>query len=274
MHEPMLTLENIRLVYNRGRADEVTALDHLDLALDPGEFVTVVGSNGAGKSSTVQIISGAQRPTKGRVRVKGRDVTAWPDYRRASMVARVFDDPRVGSAPDLSIEDNLALAMSRGRRRTLRFSTNATRRNRMRDELSRLGLGLEDRLHDPMGLLSAGQRQSITMIMAGLATPDVLLLDEHLAALDPATAARVLTLTADLVAEMGCTTLMITHNMEHALRLGSRMLVMSRGRVIADVPQARKQHMEAAHVVDLMVGAGDELTDRILIPELQTEGAM
>lgn len=273
MSEPMLTLEGIRLVYNRGRVDEVTAIDHLDLSFDPGEFVTVVGSNGAGKSSSVQIISGAQRPTQGRVMIRGKDVTRWPDYRRASMVARVFDDPRVGSAPDLSIEDNLSLAMNRGRRRTLRFSINAARRARMRDELARLGLGLEDRLHDPMGMLSAGQRQSITMIMAGLTAPDVLLLDEHLAALDPATAARVLTLTGDLVAEMGCTALMITHNMEHALAMGSRMLVMSRGRVIADMEHERKRLMDTSDVVALMVDAGDVLTDRILLPELQPEGA-
>jgi len=264
----MLQLDDVRLVYNRGRVDEVVALRGLDLSLEPGEFVTVVGSNGAGKSSTVQIVSGSARPTSGRVRMGGKDVTAWPDYRRAGIVSRVFDDPRVGSAPDLSIEDNLALAMARGRRRTLRLSLGASRRAAMRDRIARLGLGLEDRLHDRVGLLSAGQRQSLTMVMAGLVAPQVLLLDEHLAALDPATAARVLALTSELVAEMGCTTIMVTHNMDHALSMGDRLLVMSRGRIVSDVAGREKASLTVQGVIDLITGAGDAVSDRSLLPEL------
>lgn len=270
MPETMLELDDVQLVYNRGRVDEVVALRGLDLRFDAGEFVTVVGSNGAGKSSTVEVIAGSVRPTSGRVRMAGRDVTAWPDHRRAGLISRVFDDPRVGSAPDLSIEDNLSLAMARGRRRTLRFSLNGRRREHLRDRVARLGLGLEDRLHDRVGLLSAGQRQSLTMIMAGLVAPQVLLLDEHLAALDPATAGRVLRLTSELVAEMGCTTIMVTHNMDHALSMGDRLLVMSRGRVVSDVAGIAKQTLNVQGVIDLITGAGDAVSDRSLLPELAT----
>jgi putative tryptophan/tyrosine transport system ATP-binding protein len=264
----LLELRDVRLVYNRGKADEVIALRGVDLVAAPGEFLTVIGSNGAGKSSIVQTICGAVRPTSGSVLIGGRDVTRWPDYRRAAFVARVFDDPRIGSAPDLSIEDNLALAMSRGRRHGLRLSLTGARRRVMRDRLARLGLGLEDRLHDRVGLLSAGQRQSLTMVMAGLCAPQVLLLDEHLAALDPATAQRVLALTAELVAEMGSTTIMITHNMEHALEMGTRLLLMSRGRILADLEHKEKTAMTTQGLVDLISRAGDVLGDRTLLSEL------
>ena len=267
---PVLTLEGVHLTYNPGRADEVTALRGVDLAAAAGEFVTVIGSNGAGKSSLVQIVSGAQRPTKGRVLLDRVDVSRRPDHRRAAQIARVFDDPRVGSAPDLSIEDNLALAMGRGRRRGMGFALNHRRRGVMRERLAALGLGLEDRLHESVGLLSAGQRQSLTMVMAGLSAPRVLLLDEHLAALDPATAKKVLRLTAELVAEMACTTIMITHNMEHALTMGTRLLLMSRGRIVADLDDAAKRRATEADLVDLITRAGDTLGDRTLLHE--TEG--
>lgn len=273
MADSMLELDDVQLVYNRGRVDEVRALRGVQLSLQPGEFVTVVGSNGAGKSSVVQVISGGARPSSGRVRMDGVDVTGWPDYRRAGLVARVFDDPRVGSAPELSIEDNLALALDRGRRRTLRFALNGSRRRLLRDRVARLGLGLEDRLHDRVGLLSAGQRQSLTMIMAGLTAPRVLLLDEHLAALDPATAQRVLQLTSELVSEMGCTTIMVTHNMDHALRMGDRLLVMSRGRIIHDLPHAEKSGLTVAGVIDLITGSGDVVSDRSLLADLETQEA-
>lgn len=263
--QPMLSLESVRLTYNKGRADEVVALRGVDLTAAPGEFITVIGSNGAGKSSIVQIVSGAQRPTAGRVLLNGQDVSRWPDYRRAARVARVFDDPRVGSAPDLSIEDNLALAMQRGHRRGLGLALGARRRQVMRERLATLGLGLEDRLHDSVGLLSAGQRQSLTMVMAGLSAPQVLLLDEHLAALDPATAQRVLRLTSELVEEMACTTIMITHNMEHALTMGTRLLLMSGGRIVADLDRETKARATEADLIDLITRAGDTLDDRTLL---------
>ena len=263
----MLELRGVSLVYNRGRADEVRALNEVDLTVGDGEFVTIVGSNGAGKSSLVQTIAGSVRPTSGSVHIAGKNVTSRTDFQRAGTVARVFDDPRVGSAPDLSIEDNLALAMLRGQRRSLRMSLTSGRRAVMRERLSRLGLGLEDRLHDKVGLLSAGQRQSLTMVMASMVAPRVLLLDEHLAALDPGTAQRVLDLTGDLVAEMQCATLMITHNMEHAISVGSRLLVMSRGEIAADVSGVEKAALSPQGIVDMIVGSGDAVSDRLMLAD-------
>ncbi|GAA1231159.1 ABC transporter ATP-binding protein [Pseudonocardia alaniniphila] len=263
----MLEIHDVRLVYNQGRADEITALDGLTLTLADGQFATVIGSNGAGKSSLVQIVSGATRPTAGRVRLDGTDITRQPEYRRAGSVARVFDDPRAGTAPGLSIEDNMALAMARGRRRWLRFALGRTQRALMREQLARLGLGLENRLADKVGLLSAGQRQSLTMVMAALARPRVLLLDEHLAALDPATAIRVRGLTEQLVAEMGTTTLMITHNMQHALELGQRLLVMNRGRLIGDLDADTKRQTTVSALVDLITAFQDNASDRLLITD-------
>jgi putative ABC transport system ATP-binding protein len=267
----MLELDRVSLVYHQGRADEVHALRGLNLTVQSGQFVTVIGSNGAGKSSVVRTVSGAARPTGGRVRIGGVDVTTMPDYRRAGLVARVFDDPKAGTAPGLSIEDNLALAMSRGRRRTLRFALSTARRAVMRERLAVLGLGLENRLGDRVELLSAGQRQSLTMILAGLSSPEVLLLDEHLAALDPATAAKVLALTESLVREMGASTLMITHNMEHALAMGDRLIVLSRGSVIADLDAGTKQRTTPQGLVDLITSAGDVVSDRLALSETRTE---
>jgi putative tryptophan/tyrosine transport system ATP-binding protein len=264
----MLALDQVDVVHNPGRPDEVRALAGVTLEVPAGEFVIVVGSNGAGKSSLVDVVAGTLRPTSGRVLLAGRDMTRVPDHRRAGRVARVFDDPRAGTAPELSIEDNLALAASRGSRRRLRFALSSSRRALLRERLAQLGLGLEDRLHDQVGLLSAGQRQSLTMVMASLVRPDVLLLDEHLSALDPATAARVLRLTDDLVAEMRCTTIMVTHNMDHALALGERLLVMSRGAVVSDVGGAEKRALSAEEVVDLITRSGDALSDRTRLYEL------
>lgn len=277
----MIELDAVSLVYHQRRTDEVVALRDLSLTVPPGQFVTVIGSNGAGKSSIVQLVSGAVRPTRGRVRLRGRDVTRLPDYRRAGFVARVFDDPRAGTAPELSIEDNMALALRRGHRRTLRRAVSDRRRAVIRDRLATLGLGLEDRLRDPVGLLSAGQRQSVTMVMAGLTRPEVLLLDEHLAALDPGTATRVLALTVDLVREAGCSTLMITHNMDHALATGDRLLVMSRGQVVADLDAETKRSTTVSDLVELITNAGDVVSDRLLLrerlpglPAANTEGRL
>jgi putative ABC transport system ATP-binding protein len=269
---PAIEVDDATVIYNRHRPDEVHALRGVSLAVGAGELVTVVGSNGSGKSSLVHVVAGTVRPTTGRVRIGGRDVTRWPDHRRAAVVTRVFDDPRIGTAPELSIEDNLAMAMSRGRRRTLRFALNAKRRRVMRERLVALGLGLEIRLHDPVGLLSAGQRQSLTLVLAALGSPTVLLLDEHLAALDPATARRVLDLTTDVVAETGCATLMVTHNMEHALALGHRIVVMSRGRIVGDVGGDSKRDLRPTDVIDLITDAGDAVSDRPLLGEFDPMG--
>ncbi|WP_032404255.1 ABC transporter ATP-binding protein [Rhodococcoides fascians] len=263
----MLELHDIHLRYNRGSADEVRALQGLSVTIPDRQFATVVGTNGAGKSSLIQVLSGSARPTSGKVILNGRDVTKLPDYRRAGLVTRVFDDPRAGTAPGLSIEDNLALALTRGRRRGLRLALSGSRRDIMRERLAMLGLGLENRLGDRIGLLSAGQRQSVTMIMAALSTPEVLLLDEHLAALDPKTTATVLGITTDLVRELGCMTLMVTHNMEHAIALGDRLLVMNAGKLIADFGGEEKKNLTVDRVVDAIAGAGGVLSDRSLLAE-------
>jgi putative ABC transport system ATP-binding protein len=269
----MLALEEVRLTYNAGSSGEVRALRGVTLEIPAGQFVTVVGSNGAGKSSLMKVVAGEERPSSGRVRLAGRDVTRLPVHRRAGAVARVFDDPRAGTLPELSIEDNMALALSRGRRRTLRFASGRARRALMRERLAVLGLGLEQRVGDPAGLLSAGQRQSLTMVMAGLRDPRLLLLDEHLAALDPATQQRVLELTTGLVRRLGCATLMVTHNMEHAIAVGDRLLVMSRGQVVADLAGERKAALTPERLVETIVAAGDAVSDRLLLRETAAAGA-
>jgi putative ABC transport system ATP-binding protein len=264
----MLQLDEVAVIHNPGRPDEVRALAGVTLEVTAGEFVTVVGSNGAGKSSLINVIAGTMRPTSGRVVLGGRDVTRMPDYRRAGRVARVFDDPRAGTAPGLSIADNLALAASRGSRRRLRFALSSSRRALLRERLAHVGLGLEDRLSDQVGQLSAGQRQSLTMVMASLVRPDVLLLDEHVSALDPATAARVLRLTADLTAEMRGVTVMVTHNMDYALAFGERLLVMSDGTVVDDIRSTEKRDLTAEAVVELITRSGDAVSVRTLHREL------
>jgi putative ABC transport system ATP-binding protein len=261
----MLDLEGVTLSYDTGSGSPVRALNGVSLGIGAGEFVTVVGSNGAGKSSLIKVISGAVRPSNGTVRIDGRDVTRQPEYRRAARIARVFDNPHAGTLPELSIEDNMALAMSRGQRRRLRFAVTRRRRETMRERLAVLQLGLEERLRDSVGLLSAGQRQSLTMVMAGLCDPEVLLLDEHLAALDPATQARTLELTVSLASRLSAATLMVTHNMQHAIDVGDRLLVMSRGRVVADVRDEEKRGLTIDGLVDRITGAGGVVSDRTLL---------
>jgi putative ABC transport system ATP-binding protein len=261
----MLEFDGVTLVHNIGTTTEVTAVRGLDLQIPRGQFVTVVGSNGAGKSSMIKLICGAERPTTGRVVINGNDVSRSVDYDRAQYVGRVFDNPHAGTAPDLSIEENMALAMRRGKRRRLVFAVNGHRRKLMREKLAHLGLGLEDRLSAPVSLLSAGQRQSLTMIMASLTDPEVLLLDEHLAALDPRTAERVLDLTVRLAAELGSTTIMVTHNMDQAISVGDRMLVMSGGRVVADLSGDAKRSLTPADVIAHITQAGGSVTDRMLL---------
>lgn len=248
----MLELERVSVTYNPGTSGEIRALDDVSLAAEPGEFVTVVGSNGSGKSTLVGILAGTVLPRDGVVRIDGQDVTRLADHRRAGQVARVFDDPRAGSAPQLSVEDNLALAMARGRRRGFRRAVTRTRRRDMRAALARLGLGLEDRLEQPVGLLSAGQRQSLTMVMATLVHPSVLLLDEHLSALDPDTARTVLDLTLHLVRESRSTTVMVTHDMGVATEVGDRLLVLRAGQIAHDLSGRRKAQLGITDLVRLL----------------------
>lgn len=248
----MLALEEVSVTYNAGTPAAVHALVAVSLHVPAGQFVTVVGANGSGKSTLASVVAGSVPPTAGRVVVDGHDVTHLPVHQRAGAVSRVFDDPRAGSATTLSVEENLALAMARGRRRGLRPAVTRQRRRVMREALATLGLGLEDRLHQPVGLLSAGQRQSLTLVMAALRDPSVLLLDEHLAALDPTTAQRVLSLTTALAAQAGSTTVMVTHDMQAALATGDRLLVMRDGSVATDLTGTDRQSLDANALAALL----------------------
>ena len=264
----MLELSHISKTFNPGTINEKTALRDVSLTLKDGEFVTVLGSNGAGKSTLFNAISGAFLPDSGRVVLDGMDMTEWPDYKRSKYIGQMFQDPMRGTAPNMTIEENLALAYLRANGCMSPFSVvTKADRERFREQLSRLGLGLETRMSQPVGLLSGGQRQALTLLMATVVTPKLLLLDEHTAALDPATAEKVLALTEEIVAKDHITCMMITHNMQSALEHGSRTIMMDRGGIILDVAG---QERAALGVADLLERfrqvAGSMLdNDRILL---------
>lgn len=239
----MIELQGCMKDFNQGGVNEVRALDQLSLTIDDGDFVTVIGSNGAGKSTLLNAIAGGFSLDAGRIVINGRDVTRWPEYRRAALISRVFQDPLLGTCPSATIEQNMALAARRGQRRGLCPGVRTRDRQRFSEELARIGLGLEKRLQDRVGLLSGGQRQALTMVMATLVRPEVLLLDEHIAALDPKTARQILELTREIIADQGLTSLMITHNMRHALTLGNRLIMMHQGRIILDVGGEEKRRL-------------------------------
>lgn len=236
----MITLSGCSKYFHRGSVNEVRALSEITLNISDGDFITVIGSNGAGKSTLLNGIAGSFMLDSGSIAINGHDVTRWPEYRRAQLIARVFQDPLLGTCPSATIEQNMALAMKRGQRRGFGPGVRRRDRPRFREELAKIGLGLEDRLLDRVGLLSGGQRQALTMVMATLVRPEVLLLDEHIAALDPKTAGQILALTEDIIARQGLTALMITHNMRHALELGNRLIMLHQGRVVVDVSGADK----------------------------------
>ena len=232
----MLKLTNITKTFAPGTVNQKTALCGIDLHLAPGDFVTVLGSNGAGKSTLFSVIAGSIRPDTGSVILDGQDVTALPDYKRSKYIGRLFQDPLKGTAPNMTIAENLALAYLRSSGRHSPFSiVSAAERREFRDRLSQLGLGLEDRMDSPVGLLSGGQRQALTLLMATLVTPKLLLLDEHTAALDPATAEKVLELTKSIVAQNRITCLMITHDISSALQLGNRTIIMNAGKIVGEL---------------------------------------
>jgi putative ABC transport system ATP-binding protein len=237
----MIRLAAMSKRFNRGGVNEVLALDRIDLDIRTGDFVSLIGSNGAGKSSLLNCLAGTYPIDSGRIRMGNQDVTAWPEHRRARLLGRVFQDPLVGTCASLTIEQNLALALRRGGRRGLTPGVRRRDRQLFREQLAMLGLGLEDRLKSRVGLLSGGQRQALTMIMATLVEPEVLLLDEHTAALDPKTAAQILDLTQTIIAARGLTTLMVTHNMAQALACGNRLIMLHRGRIVLDVSGAEKK---------------------------------
>ena len=240
----MLTLTNIQKTFAPGTVNEKKALCGIDLHLDAGDFVTVLGSNGAGKSTLFGAIAGSFRPDTGTVVLDGQDITNMPDYRRSKCIGRLFQDPLRGTAPSMTIAENLALAYLRAGQGRSPFST-ITKKDRaeFRDRLAALELGLEDRMNHPVGLLSGGQRQALTLLMATLVTPKLLLLDEHTAALDPATAEKVLELTKKIVAENHITCLMITHNVPSALALGNRTVMMKDGRIVLELAGAQRANM-------------------------------
>ena len=263
----MLELKNIYKTFNPGTVNEKRALQGLNLSLADGDFVTVIGGNGAGKSTMLNIISGAYTVDEGSISIGGVDVTRLPEYKRAPYIGRVFQDPMMGTAATMQIEENLALAARRGQRRGLRTGISRAEREQYRELLKILDLGLEDRLTSKVGLLSGGQRQALTLLMASLKKPKLLLLDEHTAALDPKTAAKVLELSAKIVAEHNLTTLMITHNMKDAIQYGNRLIMMHEGRVIYDVSGEEKKNLKVA---DLLLkfeqASGSELdNDRMLL---------
>lgn len=264
----MLDLVHVSKTFNPGTVNEKKALDDVSLHLEKGDFVTLIGSNGAGKSTLMAAVAGEFYPDEGRVMLDGRDVTFVPDHKRARQIGRLFQDPLKGTAPHMTIEENMALAYLRAAKRGGVFSTiRAKDRAAFRQQLAALGLGLEDRLSQPVGLLSGGQRQALTLLMATLVTPKLLLLDEHTAALDPKTAAKVLALSAQLVQENRLTTLMITHNMKDAIKYGNRLVMMHEGEIIYDVQGEEKAQL---HVSDLLAkfeaaSSGGFANDRMLL---------
>ena len=264
----MLDLKNVGKTFNPGTVNEKVALQGVDLHLDSGDFATIVGSNGAGKSTLFNAIAGVFYVDRGRVILDGEDMTFLPEYKRSNHLGRLFQDPLKGTAPHMTIEENLALAYLRSVRTRSPFGTVSKKdRDYFRERLAALGLGLEDRLKSPVGLLSGGQRQALTLLMATLVTPKLLLLDEHTAALDPSTAEKVLALTKSIVAENNITCMMITHNIRSALELGNRTIMMDAGSIVLDLAGEERAGMTVdALLKRFRTSAGRELdNDRILL---------
>ena len=239
----MLELKGIYKIFNRGTINEKVALNGVDLTLNDGDFVTVIGGNGAGKSTILNMITGVYSVDAGSVIVDGIDVTRMPEHKRAKFFGRVFQDPMTGTAADMEIAENLALAARRGKRRTLKFGVNKKEKQAFRELLKKLDLGLENRLTSKVGLLSGGQRQALTLLMATLQKPKVLLLDEHTAALDPKTSAKVLEITDRIVSQNRLTTMMVTHNMHDAITYGNRLIMMHEGKIILDISGEEKKNL-------------------------------
>jgi len=239
----VLKISQVRKVFNAGTVNEKVALAGLNLHLNPGDFVTVIGSNGAGKSTLMNVISGGIIPDSGSVVIDGQDVTRLGEHQRASLIGRVFQDPTAGTAPHMTIEENLAIAYGRGKRRVFSLGVNAKKRKLFQEQLKQLDQGLENRLKTKVGFLSGGQRQALSLLMATFTKPKILLLDEHTAALDPKRAQLIVDLTRKIVEQHQLTTLMVTHNMEQALTMGNRLLMLHEGRIILDIPEEQKRTM-------------------------------
>ena len=263
----MLKLENVWKTFNKGTVNEKVALQRLNLEMKEGDFVTVIGGNGAGKSTMLNAIAGVFGVDSGSITIDGVDVTNLPEYKRAKYIGRVFQDPMMGTAATMQIEENLALAARRGQSRTLRPGITKAEREEYMEQLKILDLGLENRMTAKVGLLSGGQRQALTLLMATLRRPKLLLLDEHTAALDPKTAAKVLSATQRIVEKDNLTTMMITHNMRDAIAYGNRLIMMYEGRVVVDVSVEEKKNLTVEQLLNLFSQASgsDEADDKLLL---------
>lgn len=264
--ESVVVLENIHKIFNRGTINENHVLKGIDLDLAKGDFVTVIGGNGAGKSTLLNVIAGTIEPDMGTLKINGKDLTKEKVTKRAKYIGRVFQDPKMGTATKLSIEENLAIAFQRGKKRGFKKGVSGKDKDFFIEKLKSLDLGLESRLKAEIGLLSGGQRQAITLLMATLVLPDILLLDEHTAALDPKTSEQVLVLTEKLVRKDNITTLMITHNMEDALLYGNRLIMLYKGQKVVDVKGEEKKHLTVKDLIDLFhKNSGAALNDDSLL---------
>ncbi|MGF2614965.1 ABC transporter ATP-binding protein [Rossellomorea vietnamensis] len=239
----MLQLNRIHKIFNEGTPDEKVALGDVSLTMNPGDFVTVIGSNGAGKSTLMNMISGVLTPDTGEVIIDDNDVTKVSEYKRSKLIGRVFQDPMAGTAPTMTIEENLAMAYARNKRRTLRSGVTKKRREYFKEVLESLHLNLENRLNAKVGLLSGGERQALSLLMATFTEPSILLLDEHTAALDPSRAELITNLTKEIVDKYQLTTLMVTHNMQQAIDLGNRLIMMDKGEIILEVSEEQKKEL-------------------------------
>lgn len=260
----MLDLKNVSVVFHEGTVNEKVALSNINLHLDKGDFVTIIGSNGAGKSTLFQTISGAVETKTGSILLHDKDLTFVPEYKRSRVIGRLFQDPLKGTAPNMTIEENLHLSNQRGKHFSLSLMSHK-HRQQFKELLKELELGLEDRLDTKVGMLSGGQRQALTLLMATLVTPDLLLLDEHTAALDPKTANKVLELSKKLVEERQITTMMITHNMEDALQYGNKTMIMKDGQIIALIEGDKRKQMTVDDLIHLYSTSSKEYTDRVLL---------
>lgn len=263
----MLKINGIYKVFNPGTINEKVALRNLNLVLEEGDFVTLIGGNGAGKSTLLNCVAGVHPLDQGAIIIGNQDVSRLSEFKRAGLIGRVFQDPMMGTAANMGIEENLALAYRRGQFRSLKWGISHKERDLYKLLLSHLGLGLESRLSDKVGLLSGGQRQALTLLMATLQKPKLLLLDEHTAALDPKTAEKVLQLSAQLVSENNLTTLMVTHNMRHAIEYGNRLIMMHEGRIILDIRGEEKQNLTVEDLLKRFGKASGEefANDRVLL---------
>lgn len=262
-----LDITNVHKTFNPGTINEKKALDGLELHLQDGDFVQIIGGNGAGKSTMLNCLAGMFPVDEGKIVIDGQDVTGLPEYKRAALLGRVFQDPMMGTAANMNLEENLALALHRGRRRGLRWHITSEEREMFVEQLKMLDLGLENRLTSKVGLLSGGQRQALTLLMATLRRPQILLLDEHTAALDPKTAAKVLELSEKIVADNHLTAMMVTHNMRDAIRHGNRLIMMHNGRIILDISGEEKKSLTVEALLEKFSQvSGSELSnDRMLL---------